>query len=156
MTTPGTQPLDQAAPTGRSTGESTTFGAVLAGAVATFGLVVSAGLVAVITAGVLQWANLPAWLDNAVPLVVLAGGLVLSGRIATDVAGRFGPWCGLGAAVLIGLIGTAVSMAGEAHGDGLEPMQIVVAVGVVMVLTSGGAWWVGRHRARRRDSTSQA
>jgi hypothetical protein len=131
--------------------EGTRVGAVVAGAAAVFGLLISSALGAVVVAGALQWMNLPAWLDDGIPLVVLVAGLVLSGRVATDVAGRFGPWCGVGAAILVGLIGSAVSVAGEAHGDGLEPVQIAVAVLVVMVLTSGGAWWVGRRRARRRS-----
>lgn len=138
---------------GRESGEGTRIGAVAAGAAATFGLVISSGLVAVVVAGALQWMSLPGWLDNAIPVVVLAGGLLLSGRVATDVAGRFGPWCGVGAAILVGLVGSAVSVAGEAHGDGLEPFQIAVAVMVVMVMTSGGAWWVSRGRARRRSAT---
>ena len=130
------------------TGEHTRIGAVLAGAAAAFGLVVSSGLVSVVVAGFLQWGKLPIWLDNAIPLLVLAGGLLLSGRVATDVAGRFGPLCGLGAALLVGVIGLAVSKAGEAHGEGLELWQIAIAVGVVGVLTGGAAWWVGRSRSR--------
>jgi len=124
---------------------------VIAGAVAVFGLVISSTLVAVVVAGALQWMNLPSWLDDGIPLAMLVSGLILSGRVATDVAGRFGPWCGIGAAILVGLIGSAVSVAGEAHGDGLEPAQIALAVLLVMVLTSGGAWWVSLRRARRRS-----
>jgi hypothetical protein len=132
--------------------EGTAVGAVAAGVAASFGLVVSSALVAVVVAGGLQWMNVPVWLDNGIPLAVLAGGLVLSGRVATDVAGRFGPWCGVGAALLVGLVGTAVSRAGEAHGDGVEPVQIVVAVAAVMVLSAGSAWWIARRRMRRGSS----
>ena len=135
---------------GRQAGSATTAGAVAAGVAASFGLVISGAVVAVIAAGVLQWVNIPRWLDNLIPLLVLAGGLLLSGRVATDVAGRFGPWCGVGAAALVGLLGAAVSKAGEAHGDGVEPTQIVVAFLTVLALTGGSAWWVSRQRSRTR------
>lgn len=132
--------------------EGTRVGAVIAGAVAVFGLVISSALVAVVVAGALQWMNLPAWLDDGIPLVVLVDGLILSARVATDVAGRLGPWCGIGAAILVGLIGCAVSVAGEAYGDGLEPAQIAQADLLVMVLSSAGAWWVSLRRTRRRST----
>lgn len=130
-------------------GERTTLGTVLAGIAACFGLVVSSALLAVIVAGSLQWMKPPVWLDNAVPLVVLGIGLMLSGRVATDVAGRWGPVCGFGAAVLVALVGTAVSRAGEAHGDGVEPVQIAIATAVVLLLTAGTAFVVRRRRLSR-------
>lgn len=131
--------------------EGTTIGAVLAGSAATFGLVVSAGLLAVVVAGSLQWGKLPAGLDNAIPLAVLGGGLLLSGRVATDVAGRFGPLCGLGAGLVVGIIGMAISRAGEAHGEGIELWQIAIAVTVVSGLSGGSAWWVGHSRSSRHS-----
>ncbi len=134
----------------REAHEGTTVGAVLAGVAATFGLVVSSGLLAVVVAGLLQWRNLPVGVDNAIPLVVLGGGLLLSGRVATDVAGRLGPLCGVGAGLLVGTIGIAVSRAGEAHGEGIELWQIAIAVSVVSVLSGGGAWWVARRRSASR------
>jgi drug/metabolite transporter (DMT)-like permease len=97
--------------------------------------------------------SLARWLDDGIPLAVLAGGLLLSGRVATDVAGRLGALCALGAAVLVGLVGTAVSRAGEAHGDGVEAGQIAVAVAVVLVLTGGSALWVEHRRSGRRRPT---
>jgi hypothetical protein len=136
--------------TGTATGASTNLGALLAGATAAFGLVMSAALVAVVIAGSLQWLNIPSWLDNGIPLLVLAAGLVLAGRVATDAAGPLGPWCGLGAAILVAIVGSAVSRAGLAHGDGVEPFQIAIASATVLVLTGGGAWVVGRRRRRTR------
>jgi hypothetical protein len=136
--------------TGPEAGEPTSLGAFLAGAAASFGLVISSALVAVVVAGSLQWVHLPAWLDDGIPLVVLAGGLVLAGRVATDVAGRLGPWCGLGAAILVAVVGIAVSQAGEAHGDGVEPSQIAIASATVLALTGGGAWAVSRLRRHAR------
>lgn len=129
--------------------ERTTVGTVLVGTAACFGLVVSSGILAVVAAGSLQWLNLPASLDNAVPVLVLLAGLLLSGRVATDVAGRRGVLCGLGTAALVALIGAAVARAGEAHGDGIEPQQIAVAAVVVAVLCAGNAWWVARRRTSR-------
>ena len=105
-----------------------------------------------VVAGLLQWGKLPVVLDNAIPLVVLVGGLLLSGRVATDVAGRLGPLCGLGAGLLVGAIGLAVSRAGEAHGEGIELWQIAIAVAVVSLLSGGSAWMVGRRRAVTRSN----
>ncbi|GAB3653657.1 hypothetical protein GCM10027596_04370 [Nocardioides korecus] len=135
---------------GRAAGPPTRVGAVVTGALACFGLVISSALVAVVTAGALQWVNLPGWLDNGIPVVVLLGGLALAGRVATDVAGRWGPWCGLGAAALVAAIGAALARAGEAHGDGVEPVQVVVGFVVVAALTCSTAWWVAHRRTTER------
>jgi len=118
---------------------SSTISAVLTGIAAAFGLTVSGGLLAVVLAGVEQWANLPAWLDDSAPYVVLLAGLALSGRVAADVAGRHAPWCGLGAALLTLAAGAAVSRSSEAHGDGLEMPSVYVAALVVGLAVSGSA-----------------
>jgi hypothetical protein len=136
--------------TDRTTDESTSALAVLAGAAACFGLCISSALVAVVVAGLGQWTKLPAWLEEGVPLLVLAAGLALSGRVAVDVAGRRGLWCAAGAALLVAAVGLALSAAGEAHGDGIEVGQILVSTAVVAVVTGGSAWSTVRLRARRR------
>lgn len=118
----------------------------LVGTAAAFGLAVSSGLTAVVVAGLLQWATLPPWLDDALPFVVLLLGLLLCGRVASDVAGRLGPWCGLGAGVLTTAIGLAVSAVSEAHGDGIEPSAVVMAAAVVTVVIGGSAWLIHRRR----------
>lgn len=143
------RPVEAARERTAASRERSTLGTVAVGTAACFGLVVSSGIVAVIAAGSLQWLNLPNWLDNTIPVLVLLAGLLLSGRVATDVAGRQGVLCGLGTAVLVALVGTAVARAGEAHGDGIEPVQIAVATVVVAGLSAGNAWWVARRRTTR-------
>ena len=119
---------------------------VAIGTAATFGLAVSSGLTAVVVAGMLQWGSLPGWLDDALPIVVLLLGLLLCGRVAADVAGARGPWCGLGAGLLTTAVGLAVGSVSEAHGDGLEVNEVAVAAAVVTVLVAGSAWLIHRRR----------
>ncbi|GCD89988.1 hypothetical protein [Nocardioides sp. LS1] len=116
-----------------------TVSAVLTGTAAAFGLTISGGLLAVVFAGVEQWANLPAWLDDASPYAVLLAGLALAGRVAADVAGRYAAWCGLGAGLLVLAAGAAVSRSSEAHGDGLEMPTVYVSAVVVALAVAAFA-----------------
>jgi hypothetical protein len=124
---------------------------ILAATAAVFGLLVSGGVFAIVVAGLLQWGPAyPDWLDDGLPLLVLAIGMLLAGRVAVDVAGpRGGLLAALLAAVLLGVLGYAVSRSSEAHGDGVEVGQVLLAVLVVMLLAGGSAALVGRRRARR-------
>ena len=119
-------------------------------AAACLGLLVSSGLLSVIVAGVIQWKKtVPEGIDDAIPLTVLGIGMVLSGRVAVDVAGRRGWIATVATAVVVGLIGFAVQTAGEAHGDGVSELQVGLAVAAVLVLTTGTALLVTRRRARK-------
>lgn len=120
---------------------------VVTGSAAVLGLVVSGAVLAVAVAGLLQWGpHVPALLDDGIPLVVLAAGMLLGGRVAVDVAGRGGLVSCLLAAVTVAVLGDAVSRASEAHGDGIELQQVLLAGLVVLVLTSGSALLVLRLR----------
>lgn len=123
--------------------------AALVGTLAVVGLLFGSAIVAVAVAGMLQWGTLAPWLDNAVPLAVLALGMMLAGRVAVDVAGRGGPLCTVMAAGLVALVGALVSVASEAHGDGIEGWQIAVASACVLALSGGTAWLVQRRRRPR-------
>jgi uncharacterized membrane protein YphA (DoxX/SURF4 family) len=68
-----------------------------------------------------------------------------------DVAGSRAVLCAVGAALLVLLLGLTVSRSSEAHGDGLEVGQVVVAVLVVLVVVGAGAS-AGHRRRRRRAS----
>jgi hypothetical protein len=120
--------------------------AVVVGTLAVFGLLFSSAVIAVIVAGMLQWGSMPPWLDDAIPVAVLVVGLAISGRVAVDVAGGQGVWCTLGAAVLVAAMGTVVSRSSEAHGDGIEAGQILVATLVVLLVSGTTALLVGRRR----------
>ena len=123
-------------------------GDALVGMLAVAGLLFASGLVAVVVAGMLQWGNLVPWLDNAIPILVLALGMILAGRVAVDVAGRGGLLCTVLAATVVALVGALVSRASESHGDGIEAWQIAVASGCVLILTGGTAWLVQQRRRR--------
>lgn len=122
---------------------------VVTGTAAAFGLAIAAALLAVVFAGIEQWASPPPWVDNVVPYLILVVGLALAGRVAADVAGTLGVWCGLGAGLLTLACGTAVSRSSEAHGDGLEMASVVIAAVVVTVVIGGVAAATGRARRAR-------
>ncbi|MBV9831822.1 MAG: hypothetical protein JOZ82_09515 [Marmoricola sp.] len=122
---------------------------VLAASLAVFGMTCSAAVFSVVVAGLLQWDTLPSIVRNVLPAVVLALGLVLTGRVAVDVAGRAGIAGTAGSALVVLVLGLALSRSTEAHGDGIEPHQVVVAALVVLAVTGGTAWWVSRRRERR-------
>jgi hypothetical protein len=123
---------------------------VVTGSVAVFGMVVSALLAAVVVAGFLQWG--PAWsplVDNGLPLLVLVLGLALAGRVAVDVSGRHAVLAALGATALVGLVGLFLARTSDAHGDGIEPVQVLEACAVVLAVVGLTAWLVVRRRTRR-------
>ena len=129
---------------------------VIVGVAATLGLLVAAALAGVAVAGFLQWnqlPNLPRFADNAVPVVVLVLGMVLAGRVAVDVAGRLGPLAAAGCAVVVLGLGLSLSKASEAHGDGVEPLQVSMAALAVLVVVGGSALIVTK---RRRGTTQPA
>ncbi len=123
---------------------------VLVGVIATFGVLMSSAVAAIVVAGALQWNHGVAHaLDNAFPLVVLFLGMVLSGRVAVDVAGQRAITSVVGAAVIVAALGMAVSITSEAHGDAIEPLQVAVATLVVLVVVGSSSWLVSRHRTHR-------
>ena len=126
---------------------------VLTATATVFGLLVSSGVVAVVIAGALQWSSVSPSLDNLLPLVALAAGMVLAGRVAVDVAGGRGVLAAVGAAVLVAAVGAALSRTSEAHGDGLEAIQVVEATVAVLVVTGGAALVTARRRSARAVST---
>jgi hypothetical protein len=128
---------------------------VLVGIAAALGIIVSSALTGVAVAGLLQWnrlPNLPRFADNALPVVVLLLGMLLAGRVAVDVAGRLGLVTALGAALVLLGFGLLLSKASEAHGDGVEPLQVSIAALVVLVVVGGSAAWV----TNRRRSTTES
>lgn len=127
---------------------------VVIGTLATFGVLMSTAVAAVVVGGLLQWDRGVAHaLDNAMPLVVLFLGMVLSGRVAVDVAGRWALASVLGAAIIVAGLGLQVSKTNEAHGDAVEPWQVAVATTIVLVVVGPTAWLVKRQRARRTVQT---
>lgn len=101
-----------------------TIATVLIGFLAAFGITVSGAVLALAVAGFLQCkVHLSDLLDDGIPLLILAGGMLIAGRIAVDLAGRAGTLCALGAAVLIGAIGMEISITTEAHGDAVNPSK---------------------------------
>ena len=127
---------------------------VVSAALAVFGLVISSALVAVVVAGLLQWGSLAPGLDNAVPIFVLVLGLMLCGRVAVDIAGGAGVLATVGAAGLVALVGLTISHSTEAHGDGVEPPQVMLAALVVLVLSGGTSMLVDWRRKRRRSRSA--
>jgi hypothetical protein len=124
--------------------------AVVTGAAAVFGLLVSGAVLAVAVAGFLQWGpTYPAAIDEGLPLLVMVVAMLLAGRVAVDVAGRRGVLSAVGGALIVAAIGVMVSRSSEAHGDAVEPPQVLLATVVVLVLTGGSAWFVAHHRASR-------
>ena len=122
---------------------------VLTGTATVVGLLVSSGVLAVLVAGALQWtSSLSPFLDNLIPVVVLFAGMLLAGRVSVDVAGRRGPLAVVGAAVVVALIGWALSRSSAAHGDGVETQQVVLATLVVLLVTGTGAVVTARRRRR--------
>ncbi len=79
----------------------------------------------------------------------MIAGLVLSGRVAIDIAGGLGIASAALAATLVMLIGYAVERSSEAQGDGLEIQQVLLAGMVVLVVVGGSALLVDRRRRRR-------
>ena len=115
------------------------------------GLLFSSALVAVVVAGSLQWTHgLSPLLDNAIPLAVIALGMMLAGRVSVDVAGPHGPLSVLVATAVVTAIGWSLSRSSEAHGDGIELQQVLAAAAVVLVLTGGSAVLTLRRRRRCR------
>lgn len=123
---------------------------VLLGSMASFGVTISGGVLALIVTGLLQWkTTLPGIIDDGLPLLMLVFGMLLGGRVAADVAGRAGVWCGVGAALLTVGLGMLLSNSTEAHGDAIEPTQVGLAGLVVLVLVGGTAWLTHRLRVDR-------
>jgi hypothetical protein len=126
------------------------WGSVVIGIAATFGVLISSAVVAVVFAGFLQWGpTLAPVLDNGIPLLVLVLGMLLCGRVAVDVAGRRGTITAVGTAVLVAVLGLAVSRSSDAHGDGIEPTQVAYATAAVLLLVGGSALLIQRGRVRR-------
>ena len=127
---------------------------VVAASFAVFGMTCSAALFSVVVSGLLQWGAMSTPVRNAVPVVVLGLGLLLTGRVAVDVAGRAGVVGALGSAVVLLVLGLSISRSTEAHGDGIEPRDVVLAALVVLVVTGGSALLVSsRRRARGRRAS---
>ena len=125
------------------------WGSVVIATVATFGVLVSAGIVAIVVAGFLQWGpTLAPVLDNGIPILVLFLGMALAGRVAADVAGQRGPFAAVGTAAMVAVLGSALARSSEAHGDGIEPSQVAYATAIVLVVVGGTALLIRRRRAR--------
>ncbi len=123
---------------------------ILVGTATIVGLMVTSALVAVAVAGFFQWTpNISPILDDGLPLALMLAGLVLSGRVAVDIAGGLGIVCAALAATLVMVIGYAVEHSSEAHGDGLEIQQVLLAGLVVLGVVGGTALLVDRRRRRR-------
>lgn len=127
-------------------------GAGIVAVAAGFGIVVSSVLVAVVVAGALQWgSHVPPMVDDGAPLVVLAMGMALAGRVTVDVAGRLGVASAVGTAALVAILGTMLGKASEAHGDGIEGLEVTFATAAVLVVVGGTAWLVRHRRVARGD-----
>ena len=140
------------APTSDVTGERRvgTWGSVVVAAVATFGVLVSAAIVAVVVAGGLQWSrSISPAVDNAIPVVVLVLGMLFCGRVAADIAGHRAVTSVVGTALVVAVLGLAVSRSSQAHGDGIEPWQVAIASLAVLVVIGGSAYLIVWRRARR-------
>ena len=134
-------------PTETKRGVSTA-GNVIVGSLAAFGIIVSSAVLSVVVAGLLQWrSSFPDFIDDGLPLLVIAAGMVMAGRVAADVAARHAIWCAVGASLLTAAVGMVVEATTAAHGDALEPPQVAIAAVVVLLITGASAWAV-QHRRR--------
>jgi hypothetical protein len=125
------------------------WGDVLAGTAAVFGLLVSSGVGAVVVAGLLQWRpTLAPALGTGLPLAVLAIGLMLCGRVAVDIGGSRAILCVVGASMVVAGLGLLYSKSSESHGDGIEPLQVLVATLTVLLVVGATATLVSRRRRR--------
>ncbi len=141
---------DERGPAFRQIPRRSTVANVVIGSLATFGVTVSGAMLAVVVAGLLQWKlTVPDLLDDGLPLLMLGGGMLVAGRVAVDVAGAAALWCAVGAATLTASIGALISATTSAHGDGIEPLQVLYASLIVLVAIGGSAWLIQRRRRRR-------
>lgn len=134
----------------RPAGRAGTLEPLLTATLASFGLMWATALLAVAAAGALQWVTLPTRLDNAVPLVLLAGGLVFAGRVTAGVAPRQGTYASLAAGALVIVFGLSLSWATEAHGDGIEAQHAIFAGLTAAAISGASAFWMDR-RVRNRQ-----
>ena len=135
----------------RPAGRTGTLEPLVAATLASFGLMWATALLAVVTAGALQWVTLPAWLDNAIPLILLAGGLVFAGRVAAGVAPQRGTYASLAAGALVIGFGLSLSWATEAHGDGIEAQHAIFAGLTAAAISGTSAFWMDRRGRRPRQ-----
>ncbi|MEO5654031.1 MAG: hypothetical protein ABIN79_07365 [Marmoricola sp.] len=125
------------------------FADIVVGTATIVGLMVTSAIVSVTVAGFFQWTpNVSPILDDGLPLALLVAGMVLSGRVAVDIAGGLGIASAALSAMLVLLIGYAVERSSEAHGDGLEIRQVMLAALVVLVVVGGTAFLIDRRRRR--------
>lgn len=125
---------------------------IVIGTLSGFGIIISGAVMALLLAGFMQWSgSLPSIIDDGLPLLLLAGSMLMAGRVVVDVAGRLQVWCVVGTAALVGALGMLFAQKTQAHGDAIEPLQVLLAMLVVLLLVGSSAWWV-THRRRRHHS----
>ena len=115
---------------------------------AALGLIVSSALGALLLAGLLEGiASAPGWLPESAAIAFFLGGMGLTGQVCVDVADHHAIRAVTAVIVLIGAVGWAASRVTEAHGEGLEPTTLFIAMGGLAALLIASV--TEAHRKRR-------
>ena len=118
-------------------------------ALAALGLIVSSALGALLLAGLLEGiASTPGWLPESAAVAFFIGGMGLTGQVCVDVADHHAISAVTAVTVLIGAVGWVASHVTEAHGEGLEPTTLFIAMGGLAALLVGSV--AEAHRRQRR------
>ena len=117
-------------------------------ALAALGLIVSSALGALLLAGLLEGiASAPGWLPESAAIAFFVGGMGLTGQVCVDVADHHAIRAVTAVTVLIGAVGWVASRVTEAHGVGLEPTTLFIAMGGLAALLVASV--AEAHRKRR-------
>ena len=115
---------------------------------AALGLIVSSALGALLLAGLLEGiASAPGWLPESAAIAFFVGGMGLTGQVCVDVADHHAIRAVTAVTLLIGAVGWVASRVTEAHGEGLEPTTLFIAMGGLAALLVASV--AEAHRKRR-------
>ncbi len=123
-------------------------------ALAALGLVVSSALGALLIAGLFEGiASAPGWLPESAAIAFFIGGMALTGQVCVDVADHHAIRAIATVIVLIGAVGYLASRVTEAHGEGLEPTTLLIAMAGLAALLLAS---VAEAQRRRRSALRRA
>jgi hypothetical protein len=116
---------------------------------AALGLIVSSAIGALLVAGLIEGvAAAPGWLPETAAIAFFVAGTGLTGRVCVDVADGHAMRAVVAVTVLIGSVGWLASRVTEAHGEGLEPTTLLIAMAGLAAMLIASVRRV--HRRRRR------
>ena len=124
-------------------------------ALAALGLIVSSALGALLVAGLLEGiASAPGWLPESAAIACFVGEMALTGQVCVDVADHHAVRAVASVTVLIGAVGWMASRVTEAHGEGIEPTTLLIAMaGLAAPLVGSVAEAHRRRRSRVRRAS---